>query len=159
DGYLSKPIDENKLAQTLSKFAGDKKIVDKEVDEEDEAAEGGDTNGSAAGPVIDIDAVLRRVSGNKDILKMLAGQFLDLSRQQLDQIKTAVDKDDAKALEIAAHTFKGSLLNFEARIAAESAKKLEYMGREGSTEGASEIFDELSKSYSDLRVELEKLAT
>ncbi len=150
DGYLSKPIDEVKLTETLAHFAPDRPIEHPPADEPAPQAE--------EAPIIDVDAVLRRVSGNETVLKMLATQFLDLGQKQLEQIRTAVETSDAKALEIAAHTFKGSLLNFEARLAAEEAKKLEYMGREGSIEEAATVFKELDRSYGDVKVELEKIA-
>ena len=107
--------------------------------------------------VIDLDMTLKRVGGNQAILKTIATAFLEASTSQLEDVAVAVDSGDPEALRFAAHTFKGTVLNFEARKTAKPAQLLEEMGRAGEVGGAEELLLELRDCYQELRVELEKL--
>lgn len=187
DGYLSKPIDEKKLQATLIKFGGDKEIpvVEEPAAEEPKAEEpkaeepkaepkteeaekpkseepkteagATDEDGEEELTVLDLDAVLARVGGNEQFLKVITQTFLDASLKQFDAVKDAVEAGDPKELRFAAHALKGAVLNFEARKTAKYASELEDLGREGSVEGAEALLEQLSTNYFELRGELEKV--
>ncbi len=108
-------------------------------------------------PVMDLDAVLSRVGGNEEFLKVITKTFLDASLKQFEAVKEAVEAQDPKALRFAAHALKGAVLNFEARKTARWASELEDLGRAGTCEGAEPMLDELSTNYFELREELEKV--
>jgi HPt (histidine-containing phosphotransfer) domain-containing protein len=57
----------------------------------------------------------------------------------------AIQKKNARGLERAAHTFKGSVSNFGSKDVYEAALALEKMGREGDFDGARDAFDHLQK--------------
>jgi HPt (histidine-containing phosphotransfer) domain-containing protein len=57
----------------------------------------------------------------------------------LEDIREALQKRDAKALEIAAHSLKGSVGNFFSQGARETAQQLESRGRSGDLAGAEEL--------------------
>jgi HPt (histidine-containing phosphotransfer) domain-containing protein len=61
----------------------------------------------------------------------------------LEQIKTAIEGNDADALSKAAHRLKGSVLQFSAITASAKAAELETMGRKNSLTGANELFQQL----------------
>lgn len=162
DGYLSKPIDEKKLLEVLQKYAGEyREVVVAEAEAPLIASEEGTSLETQAEEeqlkVIDLDMTLKRVGGNHAILKTIATAFLEASTSQLEDVAAAVNSGDPEALRFAAHTFKGTVLNFEARKTAKPAQLLEEMGRAGEIEGADVLLLELRECYQELRLELEKL--
>lgn len=161
DGYLSKPIDENKLLDVLAKHAPDreyeegsesaveettvptKETVKPEEPEEEELK------------VIDLEIALKRVGGNTNILKAVAKAFLEASGKQFAEVEKAVADGDTERLRFTAHTFKGTVLNFEARKSAALAQKLEDMGREGTLDGAGDILDKLRDAFHEMREQMQ----
>jgi len=63
----------------------------------------------------------------------------------LDEIRAALAAADAKALEIAAHTLKGSVGNFAMSGPRETAQRLELLAQSGQLAGAPEIFRALEQ--------------
>jgi CheY-like chemotaxis protein/HPt (histidine-containing phosphotransfer) domain-containing protein len=84
-----------------------------------------------AGAPVNREALLARVNGNAKLLHQLSRLFLADSPKMLAAIRKAVQRRDGPALEMAAHTLKGSVANFDARRAVEAAQRLETMGRRG----------------------------
>lgn len=136
DGYLSKPLDADKLREVLASFAPDRV-----------------RKGERA---VDLDAVLKRIHGKRDFLATLIAKFLEVSVGQVEAVEEAVRNEDAEALRFSAHTLKGSLLNFGADKAAGLAGRLEDMGRDGRVEkNACELLGELQQAYQAVRNDLE----
>lgn len=139
DGYLSKPLEADKLREVLARFAPDRV-----------------RKGERA---VDLEAVLKRIHGKRDFLGTLIGKFLEVSVGQVQAVEQAVRNEDAEALRFSAHTLKGSLLNFGADKAARLAGRLEDMGREGRVkENASVLLGELQQAYQAVRNDLEAQA-
>ena len=107
--------------------------------------------------VVDLEVALKRVGGNEAILKTITAAFLKASEKQLEAVAEAAAGDDPEALRFAAHTFKGTVLNFEARKTAKVALELEDLGRDGTVEGATELVEELRECYAELRNEMERV--
>jgi len=118
DGYVAKPIDLQELYATIDSLFP----VTRGVDEQEPRYEGQEG-------IIDRQALLERVAGDLDLLRELIDLFLDDSFRLDDRIQKAVASKDADDLERAAHALKGTLLNFEAKSAADIAQALETMGR------------------------------
>ena len=111
--------------------------------------------------IIDVSEVLERVDGDKELLGELVELFLEESPSMLADVKEAVARNDAKALEYAAHTLKGSVGNFWAKDACEAAFVLEEAARARSLSGAEtssvaleKILQELEPIPSSLRMEM-----
>jgi HPt (histidine-containing phosphotransfer) domain-containing protein len=100
--------------------------------------------------VLNLAAALDRMGGDRELLEEVALLFLESSPSQLERIEQAVRARDAEALERAAHTLKGSLGNFAAEAAFETALRLEKMGRSGDLTGAEGALQQLV-------IELERL--
>ena len=98
-----------------------------------------------------------RVGGDVDLLKEIAVLFLETYPDVLAEIRDAAEHKDAKALERTAHGLKGSVANFGAANAVESARKLEYMGRDSKLEHAAVELQNLERALSALKPELESL--
>ena len=78
--------------------------------------------------LVDRAAVLDRVGGDEELLREITCIFLTEYPRLIDEIRSAVDSRDAKRLERAAHSLKGSVSNFGAQAATEAAYRLEIIG-------------------------------
>jgi HPt (histidine-containing phosphotransfer) domain-containing protein len=72
----------------------------------------------------------------------------------LDQVGAGIASEDARALERAAHSFKGSVAMFGAAGAGEAASKLEIIGKTGDLRLAHEVFAVLNREVALLAAEL-----
>jgi two-component system sensor histidine kinase/response regulator len=87
-------------------------------------------------PAFDPSEALERVEGDRELLAELAQIFREESPRMVEELHRCVTEGDAKGLQHAAHTLRGSVSSFGARAAADTALALETMGRSGSTSGA-----------------------
>lgn len=105
----------------------------------------------------DRDTLLARVGGDAALLGAMAALFLDECPRHLAGIRQAVASNDATGLESTAHALRGSVSNFTAHRASQSALKLELMGRDGSFTGSEQALGELEAEIEHLRPVLEEL--
>jgi HPt (histidine-containing phosphotransfer) domain-containing protein len=108
---------------------------------------------SAAGPtaaIVDRAALLDRLGGDEDLLREITSIFLDEYPILIQEIRTAVATLDAKAIERAAHSLKGSVANFGAPGATRAALRLETLGRKGQMEEAPLALDDLVLEFQQL---------
>jgi two-component system sensor histidine kinase/response regulator len=132
DGYIAKPINPSEFATViqLTVPTGTKIAV------------------VTADPVLkgpsDVE-LLARFDGDSELLKELAGIFLQECPRMLDAIRAALGGADSKTLETAAHTLKGSVGNFAASVPWETALRLELLAKSGQLSGAQEIFHVLEQ--------------
>jgi len=88
-------------------------------------------------PVLNRDAALERLGGDTELLEELLVMMVEESREHLDQIRAALARGDAAAVNHAAHTIKGSAANLEALGVVEAALALEMAGRGGDLAAAA----------------------
>ncbi len=98
--------------------------------------------------------LLARAQGDWELVRTLAGLFRAECPKFLSKIEKAVVDRDTKALETAAHTFKGSLSNLSAIAASEAARQLEMAARQGDLEKAQELYAALEREIARLEPEL-----
>jgi HPt (histidine-containing phosphotransfer) domain-containing protein len=110
---------------------------------------------SADEGVIDVGGSLRRMGGDWDLFREFVVMFDEDGPPLLEQMETAVGKNDAAGLHRAAHTFKGLVLNFGARQAADAAYTLERMSRANDLDGAPEAVRSLEAALVRLNAALE----
>jgi signal transduction histidine kinase/CheY-like chemotaxis protein len=104
------------------------------------------------------DAILELVEDRR-LLAELASMFLAVQGGWMEELRRAVQRNDAGALEQAAHRFKGSVGNFEgAGLAARLCSELENCGREGRTSEAPALLSKFEIALASLCRSLEKLA-
>jgi two-component system sensor histidine kinase/response regulator len=136
DGYIAKPINPSEFAKViqLTVPTGTKIAV------------------VPADPVLkspsDVE-LLARFDGDSELLKELAGIFLQECPRMLDAIRVALRAADLKALESAAHTLKGSVGNFPVSGPWETAQRLELLAKSGQPSGAQEIFHVLEQQIAE----------
>jgi HPt (histidine-containing phosphotransfer) domain-containing protein len=109
-------------------------------------------------PIIDKTGLMERLDGDQELLGELVELFLADCPRLLEEIRAAVESDDAEQLMRAAHTLKGSVSNFCASDAAEAAQKLESLGRAGDLAVAPEYLATLEPIMERLNAELDQLA-
>ena len=126
DGYITKPISPAELAETIqATFRNGMKLPAVHADPD------------PAGPS---DAeLLARFDGDGELLKELAGIFLQECPRMLEDIREALRADNSTAVERAAHALKGSVGNFTMPGPWETAQRLELLAKSGQISGAQEI--------------------
>ncbi len=103
----------------------------------------------------DREAALERVGGDVDLLKEIAGLFIEDEKNMVSAIESAISAQDSKLLERSAHTLKGCVANFGAAEAFEASFRLEKLGRAGDWTGVPNSLRELNAALNQLRPELE----
>ncbi|HVL02515.1 MAG TPA: Hpt domain-containing protein [Dongiaceae bacterium] len=87
----------------------------------------------------------------KDIMegefKTLIDTFISDSSSKLEELAAAVATNDADALRKVAHSLKGSSSNICAGELSELARQLEFMGKEGSTQGSIDILQRMRDEF------------
>jgi len=106
---------------------------------------------------LDEALALSRVGGDFELLREVAGLFLEDYPHALNRIRSAVEADDASGVEHNAHSLKGSVSTFGAKDVFESALALETQGRGGNLSGARDGLRRLEDSLKALRPDLEAL--
>ncbi len=154
DGYVSKPINPNKLFEEISRLIPVQSTIVKTSPESgasQPAEKSVPSKENGPEPVINKEAIMERLNGDESLLAEISGLFIDHSPEMLDNIREAIEQRDRSALESAAHAFKGSVSNFFATAAVELALKLETMGRNNDMAGAREIFETLEEQVERLK--------
>jgi PAS domain S-box-containing protein len=143
DNYLPKPIDQKKLFEMVEGYSAHSRHSSLMP-----------VNRRPEGEAFDTATVLKRVDGDRALLKEVAGLFMEDAPKLLSEIRTAIARTDGKALERAAHTLKSSVGNFGAWRAIDATSQLEQMGRRGdfahAEETASRLEQEVANVLSDL---------
>ena len=132
DGYVSKPV---RAADLLEE-------IDKQVRR---------ANQPTLRVVLDRAALLERLEGDAELLAEIVGVFLEDCPRLVASIREAVARGDARLLERAAHTLKGSVGNFGVSAAAAAALRLEQMGRQGELAQAGEACAALDREIERLK--------
>jgi len=105
----------------------------------------------------DSSKALEIVDGDKDLFQEIAKMFLENLPHDLEKIRDAITNNDAHMLEQAAHSLKGAVGNFSAKLSFEAAYRLERLGKENKMAEAQEAFKELENETAALEVELNRV--
>ena len=109
-----------------------------------DAAESAKVDAEAAGePVLDRKQALANVGGSENVLVEMAEMFAEEGPKQLAEIEAAHASGDLKLLQRAAHTLKGSAALFAASDAANAARRIEFMARDGDLADFDEAWADL----------------
>jgi signal transduction histidine kinase/CheY-like chemotaxis protein len=123
DGYLSKPIDPTAL------FAMVEQETPAPIPPEVVAPDG-------LRKAVDLDAVMRRLSGDRDLFNEVAQLFLEDCPRRLESIDSAVASADLGQIRFAAHALKGAAGNLSAADLVAAATSLEACGSDGRIQEA-----------------------
>jgi ribonuclease Y len=106
-----------------------------------------------ANPAASIDEglLLERVADDRRALRMLVALFLADAPKLMTQIRLALGRGDARALQAAAHTLKGSVSNFAAPAATAAALRLQRLAEAGDMAGARTACASLARELRSVR--------
>jgi two-component system, sensor histidine kinase and response regulator len=141
DGYVTKPIRPDGLWRAIAECLRRK----------EEGKQGAPSDSSFIQPPSSVpasdalgrEALLQRVGGDEELLAELVTVFRADGARLLEEIAAGLERGDAKAVERAAHSLKGSVRFFGAAAAADEALGLEKMGRAGDLAGGREALARL----------------
>ncbi|MDD3375027.1 MAG: Hpt domain-containing protein [Candidatus Omnitrophica bacterium] len=112
--------------------------------------------------IIDLDDVLGRIQGDKELLVELIEIFLDDCPQKINDIKECVERGNLDQLSEAAHSAKGAAANIGAKKLWKTFLEAEEAAKSGAIDQFEEMivridqeFDELKQYFPELK---EKLA-
>ena len=138
DGFLTKPLHFDELQVVLRDLSGkgspQESVTDIASQDVDATDDEDDT--SAA---IDREKLMSAFVDDLDFLPILIDTFVSSLAEEIDEIRSAIDRNDADALRFAAHAMKGSLAQFEAARASRTAAQLEDLGASRQLGGARDL--------------------
>ncbi len=138
DDYISKPIEPKEMFSAIEKWI--KPTEKKEGTLPVNKSKKGDPTNDIP---LEMENTLKRFDGDKEFFNELMLEFLDTVPNQLQILNEAVKQGDAKLIERVAHGIKGAAGNLGAKNLADSALKLELLGRTGNLENAEKLIVEL----------------
>ncbi|MBI5444470.1 MAG: response regulator, partial [Deltaproteobacteria bacterium] len=135
DDYLTKPISPEALCRKLALWTRECRPACPSVEPE---------------PPADLEKLRQELGGDPAVLSALTGHLRATTEELLPAIERAAREREPAELQAAAHKLRGGLLVFQAKEAAAAAEELEHLGREGRTEGAEELHEELKAAVERL---------
>ena len=151
DAYVSKPIQPARL------FAAIESVVPAVAATAPVAATAA-LAGAAAVPVIDTAMLVEQFDGDTELLQDIVRLFHDRCPAMLSNIRSAIGRRDGKALELAAHTMRGSVSMLAASAASDAARQLETIGRRGDLSSSDRACAHLETEIRRLEAALATLA-
>jgi PAS domain S-box-containing protein len=139
DGYLTKPIEVDRLVTTVERFADGR-----------EAVASIPSNHPPTEVIFNQRAALSHMGGDRRLLKEIVGLFRSDYPASLRNIEQAVGRRDGEALRSAAHKLKGSIATLGAVAGCRAAAELEKIG-------ASNDLSEAHTAYLHLRDHIDRL--
>lgn len=99
----------------------------------------------------DKQELLEELDGDREFLVESLEMLDDDAPALLDQIRDALDKGDAAAVGVGAHTLKSMVGNFCAQPAFDAALQLEALGRSGELDKCGESLQSLESEVGRLQ--------
>ena len=96
-------------------------------------------------PLLDVDALLGSVGGDRELLDELAVTFAEEVPGWIATLRTALTSGDTETIFRVAHGVNGAVGYFRASAVQRPAADLEAMGRRRNLEGASAALDHLEE--------------
>ncbi len=160
DDYLSKPIRPSALYEMIERW-GARQRREGEAAAPAACACGAEeaTRAERAPrdyPALDMRTILEQVDGNRGLLCELVDIFMQDYPRQLERLRGALAAGDARGVNRAAHSLKGSAGNLAAVGVAAAAKRIEVLGDKGDLAGAAEALRELEEELERLRAYTEQ---
>ncbi|MGA7493726.1 MAG: PAS domain S-box protein [Syntrophobacteraceae bacterium] len=144
DGYVSKPINRDELfsvIETLTEGGNEEKGISPAKSKENEPP---------TEEVFELSKALEIAGGDTAFLKEIAELFLENLPGYVARIRDAISREDAVALEGAAHNLKGAVGNFGAKRAYDAAYRLEAIGKKNVMAEADRLMKKLMEELSSL---------
>jgi CheY-like chemotaxis protein len=157
--YLSKPLDPVELVERIDACLRelaepcDPAARDRSKASESAAGDGAGSPARALGSadeVLDLDALLRRCSGDAGLADRLFNKFQNQGADYVARIEESLGRDDTDKAADSAHAIKGAAANLSAEALREVAARLEAAGRAGELERARQCATQLRSEWDRL---------
>ena len=168
DDYLSKPLEQQRLAAMLNKWlAGEAEPADADIGPADDHDQADITLLSIKEQSVLLPQALDNIRamqqpGMPDLLDKVIRIYLDESPALLASIRDAAARDDLETMQDAAHSLKSSSKNLGAERLADLCRQLENHDAAGDRQSARELADaiaeELDATLVALNLELKEAA-
>lgn len=106
--------------------------------------------------LINMESVMQNLNHDAGLVTMIMKMFLKKHPVELELIREAIEKQDAHALKVTAHTLKGAIGNFTTEGPYQTALKLERMGQDDNLGSAELLCEKLGKGLSSLEQEVQE---
>jgi len=151
DGYISKPVDPQVLADELEKWIRtDRKALPLEAGK---APTG--TDDSAGPRIFDRAALVQRLLDDEELTETIVTGFLDDMPVQIAALKSFVESGQAEQAGGQAHKIKGAAGNVAASMFQETAYAMETAGRAGDMAALHRLLPELEQEFQQLKTQME----
>jgi len=161
DGYISKPVQKEALWEVAEEFGRKKRLQDARATCETPSSNDQICKSAPLGQVeaavFDCSAALDRVEGDSELLREMAGVFVENCDAMVDGVREAAAAGNCGALEHAAHALKGCLANLAANEAWQAAACVEKLSRGNDLNGAIKACAQLERAIERLRPAMEAL--
>jgi two-component system, sensor histidine kinase and response regulator len=147
DGYVSKPVRPAQLRAEIERLTQQRLNLEKP-----------DSLSRDLGPsesVVDFEELSVRLEGDRKLLFDLLAIFQEEFPRYQEALRGAIHSNDGARIATTAHTLKGMLSNLSAKRAAESAARIEQLGRKEHQSAYGEAFAEFEEVAKKLLRELE----
>jgi HPt (histidine-containing phosphotransfer) domain-containing protein len=101
--------------------------------------------------VLNCRAALERLEYDAELFQDLLGFFFSDTPKYMADLRSAVESRNSDLLRRAAHSLKGLISNFDAQDAAETAFRLETMGRNDALDDAPAAYDQIVRQLAEVR--------
>ncbi len=150
DDYLTKPLDRDRLAESIDRHLARLKPAPRNQDPETPAKTPAravrDAPADAPGNApVDWEAFISLTDGDDDFAGQLVQLFIDSGDASLSEIRDALGRGDLPAVGRAAHAFKGSSANIRAHQASAAAACLEEAARAGAVDRLATLEEALQQ--------------
>ncbi len=158
-GGAAIPAEQAEGAEALSEQAGPATSGSMPANEAspDKLPEDGNAAGAQEGtaPLIDIPSAMKYCGDDMEILRAVAGAFLEDDRRT--ELKDVLEKGDMEAYSIVIHGIKSASKSIGAETVSEEARKLEMLAKDGDVEGVRAGHDDFIRLYEQLFEEIKNL--
>lgn len=149
--YVPKPIDPDQLFSTLAVWVADRK---RSHNADTPSRQGYDKEAGSALPEklpgIDIKSVLKRLSGNGDLLRKIIIEFHEAHGNTACEVREALARGEPQVAERLAHTIKGVAGNLSAMELQAIAAELEQAIKGGKTQSPVDLIDRFHEALSQI---------
>jgi len=150
DGYLSKPISQDKLHAVLAKYLSAPPTENESNPCPQDASTETDLSPvSKIRTIIDWQA-LSAVCDDNEVIAEVVDAFCEDAPQSMEKILAAIRENDFANLELYAHRIKGATATIGAKTVAEITAQLERAGKEEDLETAESLIEQVQAEVDDL---------
>ena len=153
DAYVCKPVEPQILYETIHSLVKNTTTHAQEpMGKSAVAAVTADRHAQVAMPAnlpvspINLEPLLRRCRGKTKLIETLFAMFEETAGDQLEVLRSGLDRLDGAAIAEAAHTLKGMSANMSADRVSVAAAELEQLGASGDWKAATQSLQRLETS-------------